>query len=131
MINDNRRNYLLKSNEKLITHLNEIIGGGKDKIMSQRELAKRLGCANSTVGRWLRGEIPLSIDTAIKICDILKLDKNEFLEFGGLFLDNYTLFLNNYDLILRYLNLTDENKVKVVEYIDFLLYQEQFKDKTR
>lgn len=117
MIKDEQREYLIKTNKKLIIFLNQIIGSGKDKIMSQRELAKYLGCSNSTVGRWLRGENPLSIDTAIKICDILNLDKNEFLE--------DILLVDDLNLKTRFMSLTEENRQKVIEYIDFLLYQDK------
>lgn len=117
MIKDEQRNYLLKANEKLIIFLNQIIGSGKDKTMSQRELAKHLGCSNSTVARWLRRECPLSIDIAIKICDILNLDKNEFL--GDI------LLVDDSDLKERFMCLTEENKARVIEYIDFLLYQDK------
>ena len=80
MIKEEQKSYLLKRTEKLIKYLNTIIGSGKDKVMSQRELAEHLGCSNSTVSRWLSGEFYLSLDIAIKICDILKLDKKEFLD---------------------------------------------------
>ena len=116
MIKEEQKNYLLKSNKKLITYLNIIIGSGKDKTMSQRELANYLGCSNSTVSRWLKGECPLSIDIAIKICDILNLDKKEYLD--DIILIDDTL------LKTRFLNLSEENKRKVIEYIEFLLYQE-------
>lgn len=120
MIKDEKRE---KENEKLIVFLNQIIGSGKDKLMSQRELAKHLGCANSTVARWLRGENSLSIDVAIRIFDILNLDKNEF--FGDILLGE------DFNLKERFMNLTKENKVKVIEYIDFLLYQENISKKEK
>ena len=122
MIYDDKRNYLLKVNKKLIIYLNQIIGSGKDKIMSQRELANHLGCSNSTVARWLRGESSLSIDIAIKICDILNLDKNKFL--GELLLDKN-------DIKTRFMNLSEENKTKVIEYMDFLLYQDNISKKNK
>lgn len=122
MINDEKRDYLLKVNNKLILYLNQVIGPEKDKLMSQRELAKILGCSNSTVARWLRGENTLSISIAIKICEILNLDKKEFL-------GNILLLDNN--LQERFMGLSEENKIKVIEYIDFLIYQEQKTKKTR
>ena len=116
MIKEEQRNYLFKSHKKLIEYLNTIIGSGKDKTMSQRELAKCLGCSNSTVSRWLDGECPLSIDIAIKICDILNIDKKEFLD--------DIILIDDSLLKTRFLNLSEENKRKVIEYIEFLLYQE-------
>lgn len=114
MLQEERRNYLNVKHKKLIERLNEIIGAEPNKVISQRELALLLGCSNSTVARWLRGESTLNIETAAKICNILGLDKNEFLDYGDLFSD--VLESNIFS------KLSDENKQKVYEYIDYLLF---------
>lgn len=116
MIREDRKTYLLNANDKLINYLNKVIGFGKDKIMSQRELAILLNCSNSTVSRWLKKESSLSVDVALKICDILDIDKKEFL--GDILLFDDSLFKT------RFMNLNDDNKIKVIEYIDYLIYQE-------
>ena len=118
MIREERKENLNDINKNLIEYLNQVIGGTKEKIMSARDLAKLLNCSNSTVTRWLNGTSPLSIDIAIKICKILNLDILQFVDFNTL--------LNNNDILReRFNRLNSDNKIKVIEYIDFLLYQEQ------
>ena len=114
MLQEERRNYLNVKHKKLIERLNEIIGAEPNKVMSQKDLALLLGCSNSTVARWLRGESALNIETASKICNLLGLDKNEFLDYGDLFSD--VLESDTFS------KLNDENKRKVYEYIDYLLF---------
>ena len=118
MIREERKENLNDINKNLIAYLNQVIGGTKEKIMSARDLAKLLNCSNSTVTRWLNGTSPLSLDIAIKICKILNLDILQFVDFNTL--------LNNNDILReRFNRLNSDNKIKVIEYIDFLLYQEQ------
>ena len=93
---------------------------GKGKIMSERKLAEMLGCSNSTVNRWLKRESSLRIDMAIKICDIFNLDKKEML--NDIFIDKND---DNIDIKLRFMNLSNDNKMRVIEYIDYLLYQQE------
>ena len=59
---------------------------------------------------FVRGETPLSREYALKICDILNLDKIEYLGYE----EN-----NNYS------KLNEENKQKVQEYINYLLYLQE------
>ena len=94
--------------------MNELIGADDNKVMSQRQLAKHLECSTSTVARWLKGEIPLNIEYAVKICKILNLDINEYIDLNNLF----SLSLNNNS----FLSLNEENKQKVFEYINYLLF---------
>lgn len=94
MIKEERKIYLSNKNKKLISKLNDLIGAQPNKIMSQRRLALILNCSNSTIARWLSGKSTLSIDTAIRICDILGLDKTEYLDysdidFGKTFSENF------------------------------------------
>ena len=110
MIKEERRDYLFSKNQKLIKKLNELVGSESNKLLSQRKLAEILNCSNSSVARWLRGETPLSREYALKICDILNLDKIEYLGYE----EN-----NNYS------KLNEENKQKVQEYINYLLYLQE------
>ena len=120
MIREEQKKYLLETNEKLLTFLNQFVGMGKGKIMSERKLAEMLGCSNSTVNRWLKRESSLRIDMAIKICDIFNLDKKEML--NDIFIDKND---DNIDIKLRFMNLSNDNKMRVIEYIDYLLYQQE------
>ena len=116
MTNEDQINDLLQLNEKLIIYLNKVIGVGRNKIMSQRKLASLLGVSNSTVERWLNEKHPLRMDVAIKICKILNLDIDDF----------YADLENDYSCLkTKFINLSEENKIKVMEYIDFLSYQQQ------
>ena len=47
--------------------------------MSQRELAKRLRVSNASVCRWLNKERNIKLEDAIKVCNLLNLDKEELL----------------------------------------------------
>lgn len=80
---DEREKYVSETNhalfQDLIEYLNIVIGGSSKHIMSQRRLAELVGCGNVTVSRWLKGEIKLRIEDAVKICDVLHLDKRKFL----------------------------------------------------
>ena len=121
MIKDERKKYLLEKTNEFIKYLNTIIGAEEDKIMGQREFAHLIGCANSTVSRWLNKEHPMSIETAYKICDILNIDKNEYLNNDMIICDTNFINLNQN---VNFNNLSKENKNKVYEYIDYLLYKQ-------
>lgn len=114
MLRNDRKEYLLDKNKVLIEKLNELIGPGPDKVMSQRKLALLLGCSNSTVTRWCNGESPMSIECASKICDIFHLNKREYIDYENLFDENIMSDL--------FLMLDDENKNKVYDYIKYLYY---------
>ena len=106
-------------NEKFINYLKQIIGQGNDKIMTQSELSKKIGYTEVSVSRYLNGGRNLPIDAAIKICNALKISESEFINFYS------HLFETNNNLINRFDNLSLENQEKVIEYIEFLQYQEQ------
>lgn len=105
--------------QDLIKYLNTIIGGSSNHMMSQRELAQLLGCSNSTVSRWLKGEIKLRIEDAVKICDVLHLDKSRFL--SELYVESMC------SIESKISSLSDENVMKVLKYIDYLLYKQENK----
>lgn len=129
MVREERKDYLLEKNDKFINYLNTIIGADKDKIMSNRGLARLIGCSNSTVTRWLKKECPMSIDMAFKICDILNIDKSEYLNYTDL--TNNKIVSNisfiNLNQNIKFNNLSKKNQEKVYEYIDFLLYNQEEK----
>ena len=147
MIKDERRNYLVNKNQKLVNKLNEILGAESTKIMSQRELASILNCANSTVARWCSGESIISIETAAKLCDVLGLDKEEYLNYDDLFSKNIELetleqseqkenyqiedesLISKVRMLEKFDKLSDESKEKLYEYMDFLLFAQENKRK--
>lgn len=107
--------------KKFIGHLKQIVGHGNDKIMTQSELAQKIGYTEASVSRYLNNERSLSIDAAIKICNALKISKTEFINFYS------HLFEKKDNLINRFDNLSLENQKKVIEYVEFLEYQEKNK----
>ncbi len=136
MVREEEKEFLSVNNKKLIDKLNTLIGPEKYKVMSLRDLAnilgcsnstvaswtigymfkafRILGCSNSTVARWLREENSLNVLYAYKICEILNLNKKEYLCFEELHNDNlYNEFFNKLNIV---------NKKKVLEYVDYLLY---------
>lgn len=112
--------------EKLINHLNIIIGEDSTCIMSQRELAKLLGISNVTVCRWINKERNIKLEDAIKVCNILGLNKEEYLDKS---VHGYIQFKS--PLEERISKLSKENQEKVFEYIDYLIYQEEHYEQTR
>ena len=102
---------------ELIDYLNTIIGGSNYYIMTQCELAELLGCQNSTISRWLNRQRRLTIEDAIKICDVLNLDKKYFLQ---RIFEQPILPLEE-----KYMSLSEENKHMVDVFMDFILSQEK------
>ncbi len=132
MRNKKQEEYLININKKLIDFINKKIGSSKECIMSQRELSKQLECSNASVSRWLSGERILPLDMAIKMCDFLNLDKNEFFGDALIFDERVSeITFNKSDFRKKYDKLSEDNKLKVIEYIDFLLFQEKKNSKVK
>lgn len=112
--------------EKLVNYLNTIIGEDPTNIISQRKLAKLLGVSNVTVCRWLNRKRNIKLEDAIKICNVLGLEKEEFLDES---VQEYVQPKS--PLEERISKLSKENQEKVFEYIDYLIYQEEHYEQTR
>ena len=56
----------------------------KDKNMTHKELAKRLGCAYSMIGFYIRGEKQPSVNMFFKICQILEVKPTELAQDFGI-----------------------------------------------
>ena len=102
-------------NEKFIKYLKTIIG--KNKIISQRELAARIGYTEVSISRYLNNERTMSMDAVIKICNALNIDVIEFISFYG-------SYFSNDEFISRFNVLSDENKLKTIEYMEYLQYKD-------
>lgn len=112
--------------EKLVNYLNTIIGEDPTNIISQRKLAKLLGVSNVTVCRWLNRKRNIKLEDAIKICNVLGLEKEEFLD------ESVQGYVQSKSPIEeRISKLSKENQEKVFEYIDYLIYQEGYNEQTR
>lgn len=59
--------------------LSEVIKKRKEKNITQKEMAKVIGKKASTYAKKERGELPITIDEAKKICDFLNCELNIFL----------------------------------------------------
>lgn len=65
--------------------LNELIGKTLKRIrtknkMTQVELAKLINVDSTYIGKWENGTLKLSLENAMKICEVLDVDLNIFLE---------------------------------------------------
>lgn len=103
-------------NEKFIKYLKTIVG--KNKKISQRELANKIGYTEVSISRYLNEERTMSMDAVIKICNALNIDVIEFISF-------YELYFTNDEYISRFNKLSDENKIKTIEYMDYLQYKDK------
>ena len=101
--------------EKLVEYLNKVIGSNSNCIMSQRELADQLGVTNVLVWKWLKKDINIKLEYAIKICNILKLDEKKYLG------EYYLSIIKIPELEEKYSKLSEENQSKALDYIDYLL----------
>lgn len=74
----------------------------KQAGLTQAELAEKMGCTRQTVGTWERGEVTPSIQTIMKIQDVLSVTNNEIL---GKDADGLLNFLNGtFEPLYQYLN---------------------------
>ena len=129
-MNKKNKEERLQKSSKLVAKLNEIIGQESYKVMSQRQLAAQIGFTNAEVSRWLSGERAISLEYALEICDLLNLDKNEYLsDFEISFINDEMITKESQEELKRIYILNDiisklseENVTRLFEYIDYLMY---------
>ena len=56
----------------------------KDKGLTHKELAKRLGCTYSNIGFYIRGEKMPSASMFFKICKVLEVNPLELAKYFGI-----------------------------------------------
>ena len=105
--------YNHKKFKDLYEYIDEKLGDGKRYDLSRRELAEKFGCSLTTICRMINGTIPLTIDDAMRLCDVLGISKRKYLG-DVIFGEELT------PLEKRIMSLSDENILKVMEYIAFL-----------
>jgi plasmid maintenance system antidote protein VapI len=71
----------MKTTTKVVTTLKELL---KEKHITQRELANKLGCAYSLIGYYIRGEKRPTIDTFFEMCKILEVSPTQLAKNFGL-----------------------------------------------
>lgn len=49
--------------------------------ISQQDLAKRLGCSNSTVTMWIKGNATPRLEKIDQMCDLLDLQPGDIIEY--------------------------------------------------
>lgn len=76
-----------------------------EKNISAKKLSDMVGCSEVLLNKWLNGEEEIPVLIKNNISKVLELDNEKS--------------LNN-----RFDKLSDENKKKVLEYIDYLQYKE-------
>lgn len=96
----------------MVIKLNNIIKEIKikmiEKNISTKKLSDMVGCSEVLLKKWLNGEEEIPVLIKNNISKVLELDNEKS--------------LNN-----RFDKLSDENKKKVLEYIDYLQYTENKK----
>jgi len=92
------------------------------RVMSgkrQRDIAEYMGVTSQTVCSWENGKQKIDILSLKKLCDFLEID------FIGLLTTVFVEGAETADLSNSFILLSNENKKKVNEYIDFLLITER------
>lgn len=97
----------------LYAYIDENLSGGKRYDLTRRELAARFGCSTTTICRMIEGTMPLTIDDAMRLCNVFGISIRRYL--GEVILGEELTPLEQ-----RIMSLSDENILKVLEYIDFL-----------
>lgn len=78
-----------------------------EEHISENKLSDMIGCSKTLLKKWLDEEEELPVIVSENIKKVLKMDKKE-----------------NDDLNTKFDKLSDENKAKVLEYIEFLKYNQ-------
>lgn len=98
----------------------------KEKGMSQKEFSDKTGISQSTVSDWKRRKTNPAADKLIVICEVLQMSADELLTGTR----NYSRATNSYEMISKkseeyelikvFRSFNEENKNKVLGYIDAL-----------
>lgn len=99
----------MHSQEKISFILNELIKN--QKVISQKELANKMGVSPVSVNKWLNGG-SIEVDKIPLLCEILQITPNE------LFCFNNTEYSNEDILILNKLKKHPEYKDAIYKLLD-------------
>lgn len=80
-----------------------------EKHITEKQLSDMIGCSETLLNGWLEGLEEMPIIISKNITKVLELDKEK----------------EEKNIIDRYNKLSNENKNKVLEYIEFLQYKEK------
>ena len=105
-------------NSEFTSYLKSVVG--RNKKMTQRELSNKIGYTEVTVSRYFKDTRTMPMDAILKMCKALDIDALKFVSF-------YQDYLKMDDTLSRIVNLSDENRAKLIEYMDFLQYEDDKK----
>ena len=93
---------------------------------SYRRLSDLTGYSASKICKTMNGRCNLNSDLAVKLCEILHVSVDSFEKIFPEYINikeekEKTIEIYSFDLYNRINNLNEENKERVIKYIDFLL----------
>lgn len=91
----------------------------KDRHLTQTELSRRIGVAQSDLSRIEQGEYKVGLDTLFKLLQVFDLKIGEF--FG----ESETTGPEDRELVTEYRELSDEARQEVRDFVRFKKMQEQ------
>lgn len=109
-------------NYNFISYINTIVGKGSDKIITQDALSKEIGCTPVSLNRYLNKQREIPADIIFKIKKTLNISDELFMNLYQEFSLKEELQINNIDSNFK--KLSDENKIKLIEYMEYLLFQQ-------
>ena len=115
-----RKEKLFAMQNKLITYLNYMLEINKISI---RGLASQIDYSPSTVLRWIRREFPMEYETSIKICEILNLNIDEYLDIDLSIVDKSSDSVKKdklSELTNKFSTLTEDSQNEVLKFVDEL-----------
>lgn len=108
--------------DNVINYLNTVVGKGSDKIITQDALAKKIGCTPVCLNRYLNYQREMPVDIIFKIKKALNITDEFFMNLYQDFSLKEDNKINNIELKIK--NLSNKNKIKLLDYIEYLIFQQ-------
>ncbi len=108
--------------DNVINYLNTVVGKGSDKIITQDALAKKIGCTPVSLNRYLNYQREMPVDIIFKIKKALNITDEFFMNLYQDFSLKEDNKINNIELKIK--NLSNKNKIKLLDYIEYLIFQQ-------
>lgn len=106
-------------NENFIKYLNSVVGGEKEKLITQESFSKMVGCTAVSMSRYLSKQREIPVDILFKMKKSLNISDDKFMSFYS----EYSIG-NSSEVVERFNHLTDESKEKLLDYMNYLEYSE-------
>lgn len=106
-----------KINKKFIKYINLLL---KKQKITQDELSKKVGCTYVSMSRYLNGQRQIPVNILFEIKKELNISDDVFMTFFS----DYSIKWYSDNLKEKIESLTEDNKIKIIDYIDYLLYSQ-------